>query len=70
MIEFLRSIPSTSTIWAVILGSGLTLIGVLVSNMSNNKRLEIQLKHDSLEKTKERKSIVRHEVYLLAAEVK
>lgn len=66
MIEFLKSIPST--IWAVLLGAGLTLIGVLVSNMSNTKRLKIQLQHDSYEKSKERKSIVRHEVYLLAAE--
>ncbi len=66
MVEFLKSIPST--IWAVILGSGLTLIGVFVSNMSNNKRLETQLKHDALEKSKERKSIIRREVYLLAAE--
>lgn len=66
MIELIKSIPST--VWAVILGSGLTLIGVFMSNLSNNQRHARQLKHDSLEKTKDRISIIRHEVYLHAAE--
>ncbi|MCP3899690.1 MAG: PCRF domain-containing protein [Desulfobacteraceae bacterium] len=66
MIELIKSIPST--IWAVIFGSVITLFGVLVSNINNNKRHATQLRHDSLEKTKDRKSAIRHQVYLLATE--
>jgi hypothetical protein len=40
----------------------------MLSNRSNTKRLKIQLKHDSQEKSKERQANLRHEVYLQAAE--
>lgn len=66
LIDFLKTIPPT--IWAVILGSTITLIGVMFSNKNNTKRLERQLEHDSLEKSKERKAELRSEIYLNATE--
>jgi hypothetical protein len=55
-------------IWAALLGSGLTLIGVLLSNWSSGKQLRKQLTHDSQEKQKDRILSLRKEVYLNATE--
>ncbi|WP_219702873.1 hypothetical protein [Marinomonas lutimaris] len=66
MIEALKDIPIA--IWSVVLGSLITLFGVLISNRNNRKRLEIQLKHDAELQKVERKASVRREVYLSAAE--
>ncbi|PCJ32607.1 MAG: hypothetical protein COA90_02235 [Gammaproteobacteria bacterium] len=66
MFESLNSIPIA--IWSVALGSLITLLGVLISNINNRKQLEIQLKHDAEIRTIERKAAMRREVYLSAAE--
>jgi hypothetical protein len=55
-------------IWSGVIASLLTLSGVMLSNRSNTKRLQLQLKHDSDEKSKQRKADLRKEVYLRAAE--
>jgi hypothetical protein len=65
-VLFLQSIPDV--IWSGLIASVLTLSGVLISNRSNTNRLEIQLDHDSAEKTKERTADLRNEVYLIAVE--
>jgi len=60
------SVPDV--IWSALIASLLTLGGVLVSNRSNTNRLKLQLQHDAGEKSKERISNLRREVYLRVAE--
>ena len=55
-------------VWSGLLASGLTLSGVLISNWSNGKRLEAQLRHDATEKVVARKAALRQEVCLLVIE--
>lgn len=66
MFELINSIPIN--IWSVALGSMIAFIGILISNWNHNKRLTIQLNHDSELKTIERKAVMRREVYLNAVE--
>ena len=66
IIDFFCSIPNI--IWSGVIASILTLSGVLISNRSNTKRLQIQLEHDAKEKAKERTGVLRRETYLLAVE--
>jgi hypothetical protein len=63
---FLEAIPKEFLF--ALLGALLPLIGVLISDRSNSKRLKIQLQHDASEKTKERTMELRRDVYLRAAE--
>lgn len=62
----LTQIPNV--VWAALLASGLTLLGVMLSNWSNTKRLIKQLSHDSNEKERDRINALRKDVYLRAAE--
>lgn len=64
--QLINSVPDV--IWSGIIASFLTLSGVLISNRSNTKRLNIQLTHDREEKIKERTLSLRREVCLKAAE--
>ena len=66
LIDIFRAIPDV--IWSGVIASFLTLSGVLISNWSSTNRLRMQLQHDSTEKTKERTSILRREVYLRTVE--
>lgn len=66
LLTFLQSVPDV--IWSALIASVLTLSGVLVSNRSNTQRLKVQLQHDANEKTKERISVLRRDVYLRVAE--
>lgn len=63
---FISEIPDV--VWSGLIASALTLSGVLLSNWSNTNRLKLQLSHDSEERSKQRKSDLRREVYLKAAE--
>jgi hypothetical protein len=65
-IDLIRSVPDV--IWSAIVASGITLFGVMLSNRSNNSRLKLQLDHDAREKSKEKISNLRREVYLKAFE--
>lgn len=65
-IELLRSVPEV--IWSGIIGSLLTLLGVMLVNSSNTKRLKLQLAHESEEKARQRRAELRRDVYLEAAE--
>lgn len=62
LVALLRLIPDV--VWSGIVASVLTLSGVIISNNSNTKRLNVQLKHDAVEKMKERIAGIRREVYL------
>ncbi|WP_095113778.1 hypothetical protein [Pseudomonas sp. Irchel 3H7] len=76
-IEFMKTVPvgilsgvvaSGIALFGVIVASAITLFGVIISNRSNTNRLILQLNHDTSEKSKERISKLRHEVYLKVAE--
>lgn len=62
----LTQIPDV--VWSALLASGLTLLGVMLSNWSNTRRLVKQLSHDSVEKERDRINALRKDVYLRAAE--
>lgn len=55
-------------IWSAIVASGITFLGVMLSNRSNTNRLVLQLNHDASEKSKEKTSNLRREVYLKVVE--
>ena len=55
-------------IWAAIIASGLTFLGVNMSNRANRKCLLMQLNHASQQKDKERELQIRKDVYMEAAE--
>lgn len=64
--SLIRAVPDV--IWSAIVASGITLFGVMLSNRSNTSRLVLQLNHDASEKSKEKISNLRHEVYLKVIE--
>jgi len=66
ILDCITAIPDV--IWSGVIASILTLSGVLISNRSNTYRIKLQLKHDAEEREKERKSELRRDVYLTAAE--
>lgn len=62
VLNIISSIPDV--FWSGLLASAATLSGVFLSNTSNNKRMKIQLQHDSEQKNKERQLTLRRPVYL------
>ncbi|MGY2174784.1 hypothetical protein [Pseudomonas azotoformans] len=66
IIEFIKTVPDV--IWSGIVASGITFLGVMLSNRSNTKRLILQLDHDAREKAKDKINNLRREVYLKAIE--
>jgi hypothetical protein len=67
IINMLKLIPDV--IWSAIIASGITFLGVTLSNRANRKSLLLQLNHAAQEKDKERELQIRKDVYLEAAEV-
>ena len=66
IFHILHSVPVV--IWAAIISSILTLIGVISININNNSRLRIQLEREADERTKDRIGELRKTVYLPAVE--
>jgi hypothetical protein len=66
MFEFIKSIPDV--VWAAMLASLLTLIGVILSNRNSRAQTFAQLEHDSAQRDREREMALRQDVYLRAAE--
>ena len=66
LVSLVEKIPAT--FWGVIVGSLFTIIGVVLTNWSNAKRLRVQLEHDRGLKNRERDLSLRRDVYLAAAE--
>jgi hypothetical protein len=64
--DFLLSIPSV--FWGVVVGSCFTIIGVILTNRSGEKRLRDQFTHDRQLRTNEHEYTLRRDVYLIAAE--
>lgn len=65
MLQYVEAIPDV--VWAAILGSALTLFGVMLSNRDNTKRLQTTLAHESAEKAADRIHSLRRDIYLRAA---
>lgn len=66
VLSSIEKIPAT--FWGVLIGAGLSLGGVVISNRANATRLERQLEHDRLVKKLDREYIARKEIFLDAAE--
>lgn len=66
LAALLASVPDV--IWSGIIGSVLTLLGVMLVNWSNTTRLKLQLAHDSEEKVRQRRAELRKGVYLSVVE--
>ncbi|KAA0888061.1 hypothetical protein [Oryzomonas rubra] len=65
-INIVNKIPAT--FWGVVVGSLFTIIGITITNNSNNKRLLTQLKHERDIKKQERELTLKKEIYLAATE--
>ncbi len=66
LVTSLSLVPDV--VWSGIVASVITLSGVMLSNASNTRRLMLQLKHDAVQKSKDRLADLRRDVYLNAAE--
>ena len=66
VLSFLWSIPVV--FWASVGGATLAVIGALISNRDNTKRLIRQLEHDAKQRELDRTLSLRREVYLRTAE--
>jgi len=66
IIDAIKLVPDV--IWSAIVASGITFLGVMLSNKSNTSRLVLQLEHDAREKSKDKINNLRREVYLKAIE--
>lgn len=65
-ISIIESIPPA--FYGVLIGSLLTIIGVVLTNMSNTKRLRLQHEHERQLRNKERDLNMRREIYMDAME--
>lgn len=65
IIRAIQSVPEI--IWAALLGSLLTLVGVVLNNRHHRAEQNAQREHDSREQERERKFEARVDVYLAAA---
>lgn len=66
ILTLMEKIPAS--FWGVVVGSFLSLGGVVVSNRANDRRLRQQLAHDRELKNRERELSLRKDIYLAAAE--
>lgn len=66
IISIIESIPPA--FYGVLIGSLLTIIGVVLTNMSNTKRLRLQHEHERQLRNKERDLNMRREIYMDAME--
>ncbi len=66
MIEILAQIPSS--FWGVLVGGFFPIIGVVLTNKANERRLLAQFEHERNQKSIEREMTLKKEVYLLTAE--
>ena len=66
IFQVIKEVPDV--IWSGVIAALIALTGVWLSNISNNSRLNLQLRHDADEKNKERIYSLRSNVYLIVAE--
>ncbi len=66
IVSFFESLPSA--LYGIIIGSLLTIIGVVLTNASNTKRLRLQHEHEQKLANKARDLNLRRDVYMQAME--
>ena len=66
LAELLGAIPAT--LWGFIVGSFLTVLGVVMTNAANTRRLRMQHEHEWKLESKERDLNLRRDVYMAAME--
>lgn len=66
LIDLIERIPAT--IWSAVIASLLAFGGVLLSNWISLRALTVRIRHEAEEAERKRKSDIRKEVYLSAAE--
>ncbi len=66
VIELISAIPPT--LWGFIIGSLLTVLGVILTNAANTKRLRLQHEHEWKLESKERDLNLRRDIYMAAME--
>jgi len=66
LLTFIENIPPAFT--GVIIGSFLTIVGVVLTNSSNTKRLKLQHEHEVKLRNKERDLNMRREIFMDAME--
>jgi hypothetical protein len=66
VIEWINAVPPT--LWGVIIGSLLTVLGVVLTNAANTKRLRLQHEHEWKLESKERDLNLRRDIYLAMME--
>ena len=66
IMSFIEIIPTA--LYGIIIGSFLTIIGVVLTNASNTKRLRLQYEHEQKLANKARDLNLRRDVYMQAME--
>jgi len=66
IISFIENIPPA--FYGVLIGSMLTIIGVVLTNLSNTNQLRLQYEHERQLQNKERDLNMRREIYMDAME--
>ncbi len=66
LAELLGAVPAT--LWGFIVGSFLTVLGVVLTNAANTRRLRMQHEHEWKLESKERDLNLRRDVYIAAME--
>ena len=66
IIKLVSAVPAT--VWAGLIGAGLALTGVVLTNWGTSRRLKLQLTHDADQKQLDRLAALRKDIYLQAGE--
>lgn len=66
LVDLINAVPAT--LWGFIVGSFLTVLGVILTNAANTKRLRLQHEHEWKLESKERDLTLRRDIYLAAME--
>ena len=66
LLFLLDKIPAS--FWGVLVGSGVSLAGVIISNTATDRRLREQREAERVQKKHERELVLKKEIYIAAAE--
>lgn len=66
LIDLINTVPAT--LWGFVIGSFLTVLGVILTNAANTKRLRLQHEHEWKLENKERDLNLRRDIYMAAME--
>jgi len=66
LVKLIDAVPPT--LWGFLIGSLLTVLGVILTNAANTKRLRLQHEHEWRLESKERDLNLRRDIYLAAME--